>query len=72
MGISGHILGDKKLRRLNRETGFMFDRAYRRGTYGEGREIVEGVCKHYSINWHEKTIVGMSEEETRHWASCPR
>ena len=70
MGIGGHILGDKKLNRLNRDTGFNFDRAYNRNGYGEGRLIDEdGRCKHFSIDF--PSMVVELDTKARHWVSCP-
>lgn len=69
MGISGHILGDKKLNRLNKETGFNFDRAYNRNGYGEGRVIDEqGRCVHYNIDFNSMSIE--LSFSPRHWTSC--
>lgn len=70
MGISGHILGDRKLRQTNRMTGMAFDRAYNRNGHGVGRLIEDGECKHYFIDfrtWETELIL-----EPTHWASCPR
>lgn len=69
MGISGHILGERKLRRLIRETGLPFERAYNRNGVGQGRIIVGDRCRHYWIDfegWATREI-----QEPQHWTSCP-
>ena len=73
MGIGGHMLGEKKLRRLSRLTGLALDRAYRRGRAAEGRVIEDGRCVHYSIDpvtgEHKRRSEG---EPLLHWSSCSR
>ena len=70
MGIGGHILGEKKLRRLSRLSGLDLDRAYIRGHASEGRVIRDGGCVHYAIDpstgEHERI------NQPMHWTSCPR
>ena len=68
MGMGGHILGPKKLRKLNANTGLGADRAYRRGGYCEARVRVPGGCEHYEVDWvsWEARLV----EAPFHWASC--
>lgn len=70
MGISGHMLGERKLRRLRRLTGLDIDRAFHRGHDCVGRVITDGVCRHYSIDWDtgEYTLIILP----MHWTSCPR
>lgn len=71
MGIGGHILGDRKLRRLRELTGLDLDRAYIRNRDAEGRVIeVDGRCVHYSID--PKTGVYALNIDPIHWASCPK
>ena len=72
MGISGHILGEKKLRRLRRLTGLPLDRAYRRGKDCEGRLLgADGVCRHYAIDPDTGEYRQRTESETLlHWVSC--
>ena len=70
MGISGHILGDRKLRQLQRLTGLPFDRAYRYHDTGGARLIDEdGRCRHYDVNF--RTGETELEEDATHWTSCP-
>lgn len=68
MGISGHMLSEKSLRRVNRRTGMNFDRAYIRGKYGEGRRIEDGECAHYCFS--TKTWACEPVERGLHWSSC--
>lgn len=72
MGISGHILGERKLRQLNREfPGYNFDRAYRYHGPTYARAIDEsGHCRHFMANHvlHEVTQI----EDPMHWSSCPK
>lgn len=70
MGISGHMLGAAKLRRLAAQTGLPLNRAYRRNGECEGRVIEDGNCRHYTIDWqtgHHQLI-----ERPEHWSSCPK
>jgi hypothetical protein len=71
MGIAGHILGDRKLRQLNREfPGYDFDRAYRYHGPTYARMIDErGDCVHFECD-HVTGEVRMIEFPT-HWTSCP-
>ena len=65
------MLSDKSLRRLNRDFGTNFDRAYRRNQEGEGRQIVDGVCVHSRLDFHSGAVVRLSEEQVgAHWSSC--
>lgn len=68
MGIGGHILGAKKLRRLAAKTGLPLDRAYIRGSESEGVVWAADRCRHYRID----TATGDHEEivDATHWASC--
>jgi hypothetical protein len=70
MGLSGHILGDVKLRRLTRITGVLFDRAYNRNGFGEGRVIEGEECVHYAINFDTFEVIRI--EDARHWYSCTK
>lgn len=70
MGISGHILGERKLRKLNRETGMDFDRAYNRNGQGEARMIDErGDCLHFWVDFRTMEVELL--EFPMHWTSCP-
>jgi hypothetical protein len=70
MGISGHMLGERKLRRLSERTGLPLDRALHRGHACEGRTVTDGVCTHYDIDWDSGAHRLI--EEPLHWSSCPR
>lgn len=71
MGISGHILGDRKLRQLNAHfPGYTFNRAYNRNGQGEARMFVNGECIHFWVNFHTWEIERV--HPPRHWSSCPR
>lgn len=65
MGIGGHMLGPKKLKRLATLTGLPLDRAYIRNGYSEGRTPDD---RHWEID--PKT--GAYEEiiDPHHWTSC--
>lgn len=68
MGISGHILGERKLRAVNRATGMEFDRAFRYHEWGMGRVRKDGECQHYHIDfrtWEVELDTGAG-----HWSSC--
>jgi hypothetical protein len=68
MGIGGHMLGERKLRRLNRETGMVFDRAYNRNGTGVARIKDETGCRHFFVSfqtWEFEEI-----PEPTHWWSC--
>jgi len=69
VGIGGHMLGEKKLRRLSEVSGLSLDRAYRRGRECEGRVVAGGRCIHYEIDWDtgENKVI-----TTTHWSSCPK
>lgn len=70
MGISGHMLGERRLRRLREQTGIPFDRAYiMDGRTGEGVVWSEGSCTHYAIDPKTKTAVVIIPRA--HWSSCP-
>lgn len=71
MGICGHILGDRKLRALNRwAEGHNFDRAFKYHRYGAAREIIDGRCYHYDVDYLLKEITP-DDAVGRHWSSCP-
>lgn len=66
MGISGHILGERKLRALNREfPGYNFDRAFRYHgpTYARGEGDVHYICNHV-------TGEVIPTPDAAHWSSC--
>ncbi len=70
MGISGHILGPRKLRSLSRLTGLNLKRAYIRNGYSEGivsngRWHVHVVIDPYKGSWYVRTV-----PYSGHWASC--
>ena len=70
MGISGHILGPRKLRRLRAWSGIDFDRAWNRNGYGEARLINEhGKCSHFRVDFQEHRIEEI--DLPIHWLSCP-
>ena len=72
MGISGHILGERKMRRLNRVTGMDFDRAYRYHGPTYARRINEhGQCEHFVVNEVTGEVV-QNIDQTIHWTSCPK
>lgn len=50
MGIGGHILGPRKLRKLAAPTGLPLDRAYIRNGYSEGVVWTADGCEHYRID----------------------
>lgn len=70
--FNGHILGPKKLRRLNAATGMNFDKASRPVTgWYVARTVHDGHCHHYEINYWTGAIT----EETgqvMHWTTCPK
>lgn len=70
MGIGGHMLGPRRLRRLQRITGLPLDRAFRRGRQCEGRVVWGGRCFHYDIDW--ATGVHHVIPTVIHWVSCPQ
>lgn len=69
MGISGHILGERKLRALQRWSGIPFDRAYNRNGAGGARVVWHGICRHYWVDFREKRIE--LDPRPTHWFSCP-
>lgn len=70
MGIGGHILGERKLRRLREITGLNLDRAYIRNKDAEGRVIEDGRCRHYKIDLDSGQSIEI--DPVIHWSSCPR
>lgn len=69
MGIGGHILGPKKLRRLSRLTNLDLRRAYIRNGEAEGTVWEDdGSHKHYAIN--PKTGETRWIPNPMHWGSC--
>ena len=69
MGIGGHVLGLRKLRRLQRLTGLPLDRAIIRNHYCEGVVWTDTGCSaHYEIDLStgEATVI----EEPFHWGTC--
>lgn len=70
MGIGGHILGERKLRQLQRKTGVPFDRAYRRNHYCEARLVNGSVCVHFTVDWQTGEVWEITQPI--HWTSCPR
>ena len=68
MGISGHMLGEKKLRRLNNWSGMEFDRAFNRNGGGAARTIEDGACVHYVVDFEAKKI--SRNPDSGHWSSC--
>lgn len=70
MGISGHMLGPRKLRRLERETGIPFERAYNRNGKGAARVLAEdGTCLgHWVIDFRSMEV--SQDPHPWHWFSC--
>lgn len=69
MGVGGHILGPKKLRKLSNLTGLSLDRAAIRNGASEG--IVwheDGTDTHYEID--PKTGEHEPIEDPMHWSTC--
>lgn len=71
MGVGGHMLGPKKLRRLARLTGLPLERAYIRNGDAQGRTIEDGHCVHWAIDPYSGAYERISSPRT-HWTSCPR
>ncbi len=71
MGISGHMLGPRKLRRLQRACGLPLFRAYIRNHYCEGvvQQDEFSTCRHFEID--PVTGAYREIEYPIHWASCP-
>ena len=70
MGIAGHILGERKLRALQRWSGIDFDRAYNRNGSGGARVIENGECRHYWVDFRAQTVE--ADPWAFHWYSCPQ
>ncbi len=68
MGIGGHMLGVKKLRRLSALTGLDLRRAYIRGSTAAGVVWTGDDHLHYLIN--PKTGEHRVESNPMHWGSC--
>lgn len=68
MGIGGHILGPKKLRRLSRLTGLALERAYTRDGDSEG--IVWNGDDHIHYRIDPYTGEHRALLNPNHWASC--
>lgn len=68
MGVNGHMLGERKLRQLNRQTGMLFDRAYNRDGAGEARLWGADGCEHYWVDYETWEV--KREPHPVHWASC--
>lgn len=69
MGIGGHMLGAKKLRKLSALTGLNLSRAYIRGPGSEGVVWHEdGTHSHYYID--PKTGQHKEDPHPMHWVSC--
>lgn len=72
MGISGHMLGEKKLRRLRRITGLEhIDRAYTRGRYTEARLLAESSHLHIQVDMATGEWA-VADDPIIHWSSCPQ
>lgn len=70
MGIGGHILGPRKLRRLAVLTGLPLDRAYIRNHHSEGVVWTTTGCQHYRIDTDTGEYTEIPQEEIAHWTSC--
>lgn len=68
MGIGGHMLGPRKLRRLKALTGLDVARAYRRGRYAEGVVWSGDQHTHYAIDWESGEVEPL--DTPLHWWSC--
>lgn len=69
MGISGHILGERKMRQLNREfPGYDFDRAFRYHGPTHARTRISGECQHFVCDHVTGEVTLL--EDVNHWYSC--
>lgn len=68
MGISGHMLGPKKLRKLSKLTGLPLSRAYIRNKAAEGVVWTSNGCEHYWID--PKTGEWEFNDLPSHWYTC--
>jgi hypothetical protein len=68
MGIGGHMLGPRRLRRLSALTGLDLRRAYIRGSQSEGTVWDGDDHTHYAIN--PRTGEHKPIEDPFHWSSC--
>lgn len=68
MGIAGHILGPKKLRRLATATGLPLDRAINRNGYCEGVVWTDSGCQHFEIDLRNGTHQQI--DNPGHWSTC--
>lgn len=68
MGIAGHILGPRKLRKLCRLTGVTFNRAYNHNGYCEAVVWLDEGCEHYLID--RDTHIATPFTPRCHWTSC--
>jgi len=68
MGIGGHILGPRKLRRLRALTGLPLDRAYIRNHHAEGVIWSDDGCRHFEIDPHTGAHKPIAEPD--HWTTC--
>jgi len=69
MGISGHMLGPKKLRALSARSGLLLARATRRGFDCEGVVRDGDTCHHYAIDY--RTGRHQLIPDPWSWSSCP-
>lgn len=71
MGIGGHMLGSKKLKRLRDISGLTnIDRAYTRGNYTEARVLMGS--RHFHVRVDKTTGEWFPiEGDVTHWTSCP-
>ena len=68
MGIAGHMLGERKLRRLVAWSGIPFDRAFNRNGEGVARLVVDGRCVHFFVDYRAQTVERITSPT--HWSSC--
>jgi hypothetical protein len=68
MGIGGHILSGRNLRRLSRKTGLDLDRAYIRNKESQGVIWTDDGCIHYDIDPETGEYDVISNPI--HWSSC--
>jgi hypothetical protein len=70
VGIGGHIVGERKLRRLVAKTGLPLNRAYIVSShYGQGVVWTETGCRHYSFDPKSGDILEEIHTPT-HWTTC--
>jgi hypothetical protein len=70
MGLSGHVLSDRRTRTWGRRLGLPFARAMIRSGWGEGVVWTEdGRCEHWKFSPVTGELVFI--DKPSHWSSCP-